>query len=132
MDLSQASLGHQVDYPNRFDPGLLLGIPRVDTRSSLPSNVSAGFIGFDEWTLYELCWLNKYNSPVSAVARLRIPAHSAKIVESKSLKLYANSLFFKSFISKEDVENQLRDDLQQLLGGKVEVEISNPIVPGQT
>ena len=50
------------------------------------------FRGVDIWTCYELSWLTPAGKPVVAIGEFSIPADSPNIIESKSFKLYLNSL----------------------------------------
>ncbi|MBC7989195.1 MAG: NADPH-dependent 7-cyano-7-deazaguanine reductase QueF, partial [Luteimonas sp.] len=86
-------LGRDVAYPQHYDPTLLFPIARALGRDALglvPSELP--FIGNDRWHAYELSWLNPRGKPAVATATLTVPAASPRLVESKSLKLYLNSL----------------------------------------
>ena len=86
-------LGQQTDYVAEYDAGLLFPIARVDkwTEMGLES-AKLPFFGEDIWNAYELSWLNQQGKPIVAVAEFRFPCDSPNIVESKSFKLYLNSL----------------------------------------
>jgi len=122
---SKIPLGKDTQYPKGFDASLLFAIPRSQARESL-GFVSEGvgqelpFVGYDEWTLYELSWLDADGSPQVAIGLLRIPADSEFIVESKSLKLYANGLYYKCFNSSEELVKQVTGDLNKLLNCQVQ------------
>ncbi len=90
-----SSLGREVAYPTGYDPTLLFPIPRSGARAEL--GLAAGgvapFVGHDRWHVYELSWLDGRGKPKVATATLQVPATSPNLmVESKSLKLYLNSL----------------------------------------
>ncbi len=53
---------------------------------------SLPYSGVDIWNCYELSWLLPSGKPVVAIGEFRIPADSPNIIESKSFKLYLNSL----------------------------------------
>ena len=50
---------------------------------------------------FEISWLNSAGIPQVAIGRITLPAFSPNLIESKSLKLYFNSLNFAKFDSKE-------------------------------
>lgn len=137
---SQIPLGKDTDYPKAFDASVLFAIARNQAREALRLGRGEGqrgeqgagqrgeqralpelpFVGYDEWTLYELSWLDSEGSPQVAIGLLRVPADSESIVESKSLKLYANGLYYKRFSSSETLINQVTADLNQLLNCQVQ------------
>lgn len=86
-------LGRAVDYPRHYDPTLLFPIPRAQGRANLGLDQQAlPFEGMDRWHAYELGWLDLRGKPLVATATITVPATSPQLVESKSLKLYLNSL----------------------------------------
>ena len=119
------SLGQATQYPDQYDPSLLFPIPRAENRAKLGFKDSQAlpFVGVDIWNAFELSWLNKKGKPQIALAEFQIPANSPNMIESKSFKLYLNSLNNTHF---ED-ENQLREllikDLSAVAGGKITTRI---------
>jgi 7-cyano-7-deazaguanine reductase len=119
------SLGQATQYPDQYDPSLLFPIPRAENRAKLGFKDSQAlpFVGVDIWNAFELSWLNKKGKPQIALAEFQIPADSPNMIESKSFKLYLNSLNNKHF---ED-ENQLREliikDLSIVAGSKITTRI---------
>src|SRR5574343_1056718 len=93
-DPSHASpLGKATAYQSRYAPELLYPIPRQLKRSEIGIAAAAlPFVGEDLWNAYELSWLNPKGKPEVAVAQFRVPADSPNLIESKSFKLYLNSL----------------------------------------
>ncbi|MEP7098352.1 MAG: NADPH-dependent 7-cyano-7-deazaguanine reductase QueF [Dokdonella sp.] len=81
-------LGKSIDYPDRYDPGLLYPIERVIGRDALGLCAPLPFTGVDLWTAYELSWLDVHGVPQVAIAQITVPADSPRLIESKSLKLY--------------------------------------------
>lgn len=79
----------------------------------------------DWWHAFEVSWLNTQGISQVAMARFSIPATSAFIVESKSLKLYLNSINFTEFASWDEVEALLAKDLSACAQGEVKVELFN-------
>ena len=63
--------------------------------------LSKEMFGEDIWNAYEFNFLSKSNQPLLLPLEIRIPASSAKTVESKSLKLYLNS--YSDFISTQNI-----------------------------
>jgi 7-cyano-7-deazaguanine reductase len=81
------------------------------------------FQGEDVWHAWELSWLGPEGEPCTAVARFRVPAGTANLVESKSLKLYLNSLNGTVFSSREVLRETLQSDLSAVAEGPVGVDI---------
>lgn len=99
-----SSLGREVAYPDRYDPALLFPIPRAAARAEIGIGAAAlPFSGHDRWHAYELGWLDVRGKPCVATATLQVPCDSPNLIESKSLKLYLNSLNGERFNSAEAV-----------------------------
>jgi 7-cyano-7-deazaguanine reductase len=81
------------------------------------------FVGEDLWNAYELSWLNSKGKPVVAVGTLRVPADSPHLIESKSLKLYFNSLNQTAFADTATVIATLNRDLSEAAGTPVTVDV---------
>jgi 7-cyano-7-deazaguanine reductase len=81
------------------------------------------FVGEDEWHAFEVSWLNNRGKPIVAVARFRLPADSPSLIESKSWKLYLNSLNQTRFESRDAVQRVLVRDLAAAAGASVSVEL---------
>jgi len=71
--------------------------------------------GFDTWRAYEGSWLNIKGRPEVAILEIIYPRSSKYIVESKSLKLYLNSLANMRFSTSSDVKNLIKKDLGGVL-----------------
>ncbi len=121
--LDSLSLGKATEYGGDYDPGLLQAVPRVLNRIELGVEHTQPFFGEDVWNAYELSWLNEKGKPVVALARISIPFNSECLVESKSLKLYLNSLNQTRFASMRSVLNVLTRDLEALLDIPVTVNV---------
>ncbi|RJG51200.1 NADPH-dependent 7-cyano-7-deazaguanine reductase QueF [Motilimonas pumila] len=120
--LAGLTLGQQSDYSHGYDASLLQPVPRSLNRDDL--GLVAGqlpFHGFDSWGLYELSWLNSKGKPVVATGQVRVDANSVNLIESKSFKLYLNSLNQHKFASTEAVQQALTQDLSACAEGQVEV-----------
>jgi 7-cyano-7-deazaguanine reductase len=118
------NLGKKSDYISTYTPELLDPIPRVGGRSNITACCSDSFSGYDLWTGYELSWLNLKGKPVVAVAEFVIPCTSPNLIESKSFKLYLNSLNQTPFASEEALVSTLIQDLSAASGGDVQVKLS--------
>lgn len=111
-DLSLAPLGRASAYVDQYDVSLLFSIPRAGKRLEIGlSSSAAPFFGADMWTAFEVSWLNPRGKPQLAIAHLTVPCESPHIIESKSLKLYFNSLNNSSFPSLESVADTIKRDL---------------------
>ena len=126
-----SGLGRATAYPTRYDPGLLFPIPRAQGRAALGLDGDRlPFTGHDRWHAYELAWLDARGKPSIDVATFLVPAHSPHLVESKSLKLYLNSLNATRFDSAEAVRERIAADLSQAAGALVEVAFGLPPMAG--
>ncbi|SRR5690554_1469964 len=124
MSLQDSPLGKQTPYVSEYAPQLLHPIPRAANRQGLGLDDSRlPFQGVDIWNGYELSWLNPKGKPEVALAEFRIPCNSPNIIESKSFKLYLNSLNQSRFPSFEAVEKLLCQDLSEAAGSPVEVKL---------
>ncbi|MGM0450267.1 MAG: NADPH-dependent 7-cyano-7-deazaguanine reductase QueF, partial [Pseudomonadota bacterium] len=77
--------------------------------------------GEDRWQAWELSWLRPDGVPRVATAEFRVPAHSPNLIESKSLKLYLNSLNGTPFEDTESVRATIERDLSEVAGAAVSV-----------
>lgn len=121
MTHTDLPLGRSVDYPRHYDAALLFPIARGVGRTALQLGDVLPFIGHDRWQAYELSWLDPRGKPIVATATFTVPADSPRLVESKSLKLYLNSLNASRFDNDEAVRTRIRDDLTQSAGAAVDV-----------
>ena len=116
-------LGQSTHYPKTYAPDMLYPIPRALGRIKLALPADALSIGMDWWQVFEMSWLNSQGISQVAMARLAIPATSDYIVESKSLKLYFNSLNFTEFDNQQAVKATVEKDLSACLKTDVTLEI---------
>lgn len=120
-------LGQETEYPDRYDAGLLQPIPRELTRANLGIETEQlPFHGVDVWTHYEVSWLESTGKPAVAIAEICVPAQSPNLIESKSLKLYFNSLNFATFASAEAFIQQVEADLSEVAEASVTMTLSSP------
>jgi len=115
-------LGKKIDYRSKYSPDLLHTIPRKNNRQILDIGAKLPFHGEDIWNAYELTWLNAKNKPQVMTAEFRIPADSPNIIESKSMKLYLNSLSMKQYQEPDCVKTAIITDLTQVAGAPVGVQ----------
>jgi len=122
-------LGREVAYPRAYDPSLLFPIPRARGRSALGIDGAAlPFAGHDRWHAYELSWLDGRGRPVVETATFLVPADSPNLIESKSLKLYLNSLNSSRFKGRADVLARIVADLSAAARAPVTVAFGLPPV----
>lgn len=114
-------LGKPTPSPERYDPGVLAPIPRMEGRRDMGLDQTLPFVGEDVWRGYEFSWLSHRGMPRVALVELRAGAMSPNIVESKSMKLYFNSFAQTRFDSADVVAECLRADLQAAFGAPVTV-----------
>ncbi|MDB6062456.1 MAG: preQ(1) synthase [Verrucomicrobiaceae bacterium] len=119
-------LGKSVDYDAPYDPGLLSPIARAAGRDVLAIGSALPFGGCDIWNAYELSWLDSSGKPQVAIGEFRFPAMSPNIVESKSFKLYLNSLNQHRFAEVSDVALTMQRDLAVCVGAPVEILLHLP------
>ena len=114
-------LGQNSSYPDQYDPSLLFPIPRSENRLKLniQPNQALPFIGVDLWNAFELSWLNQKGKPQIALAEFQIPADSPNMIESKSFKLYLNSLNNARFEDANEVKEKITTDLSMVAGSKI-------------
>ena len=119
--MSILPLGQTTQYPDQYDPSLLFPIPRSDNRLKLglKPNQVLPFVGVDIWNAFELSWLNKKGKPQIALAEFQIPADSPNMIESKSFKLYLNSLNSARFENETEVCERVTRDLSAVAGSKI-------------
>lgn len=120
---SASPLGRALPYPDRYDPSLLYAIARAPGRAALDPAAVQVMQGADFWTAFEVSWLGPRGMPRVAVAEITIPCTSPSIVESKSLKLYLNSLNDARFASPEAVAARMQSDISACCGALAEVSL---------
>ena len=134
LDNSNVSkvLGQTVDYPDQYDPSILVREPRQSNRKHLDlDDDNLPFCGYDVWNAYEVSCLTERGFPVTGVAKILYPCDNKYIVESKSLKLYLNSfnmtrLGNTSAEARDIIKERVGSDLSDLLETNVVVTIFSP------
>lgn len=124
QDVHHSPLGKTTEYVAEYAPELLFPIPREPKWRELGIDpLALPFQGVDLWNCYELSWLTAKGKPVVAIGEFAIPAHSPCIIESKSFKLYLNSLNQTRFASREALVEVLARDLSAAAGAPVAVRV---------
>ncbi|MEJ7746642.1 MAG: NADPH-dependent 7-cyano-7-deazaguanine reductase QueF [Luteimonas sp.] len=121
-------LGQDVAYPQTYDPGLLFPIARKLGRDAIGIDEPPPFIGVDRWHAYELSWLDARGKPQVQTAALVVPCDSPNLIESKSLKLYFNSLNAHRFDDDDIAAMTIASDLSRTAGMRVDVQFGLPAV----
>lgn len=116
-------LGKEAKYASHYDPILLFPLERFPKRDEIGVSIPLPFYGYDIWNLFELSWLNMKGKPMVAVAEIIIPCDSPFLIESKSMKLYFNSLNNTKFDDVETVRQTIIDDLSNAAQARVSVTI---------
>jgi 7-cyano-7-deazaguanine reductase len=123
----QSPLGKTMAWPDRYDPSLLFPIARSIGRAELRlGSDPLPFVGHDLWTTYELGWLDGRGKPRVGVAELLMPAASTNLIESKSLKLYLNSLAQTRFGTEQALHDLIAHDLSAAANADVAIELLSP------
>lgn len=118
-------LGKSSEYIATYTPSLLFPIPRLAKWAELGVSADAlPWQGVDFWNCFELSWLLPSGKPVVAIGEFAIPCDSPNIIESKSFKLYLNSLNQTVFESVEALQACLVRDLSAAAGKPVGVKVS--------
>jgi 7-cyano-7-deazaguanine reductase len=117
-------LGKSSAYVATYSPHLLFPIPRAPKWAELGLTAATlPYQGVDLWNCYELSWLLPSGKPVVAIGEFEIPADSPNIIESKSFKLYLNSLNQSVFESREALAEVMISDLSAAAGKPVKVRL---------
>ncbi|QER39907.1 NADPH-dependent 7-cyano-7-deazaguanine reductase QueF [Acinetobacter suaedae] len=122
MSVEHSQLGKETQYPTQYQPEVLFPISRAESRQQY-ADVEGITQGKDWWHVFEISWLNQLGLPQVAIGRLTLPASSPNLIESKSLKLYFNSLNFTKFDSKEALIETVERDLSSAAGAKIELQL---------
>ncbi|WP_447750591.1 NADPH-dependent 7-cyano-7-deazaguanine reductase QueF [Pseudomonas nicosulfuronedens] len=117
-------LGKSSEYVSTYAPELLFPISRSTKWAELGLTAQTlPYQGVDLWNCYELSWLTASGKPVVAIGEFAIPAQSPNIIESKSFKLYLNSLNQTAFDTAEAVRAVMERDLSAAAGAPVDVRV---------
>jgi 7-cyano-7-deazaguanine reductase len=95
-----------------------IGYKIIDPIERIRSSES---FGYDFWNAYEFSYLDVNKQPTLKVLEIKIPASSKFIIESKSLKLYLNSFYKKTFPSERHVLTKIEKDLSKVSKASIEL-----------
>ena len=118
MSVELSLLGKETNYPTTYQPEILFPISRAPAREQY-ADIEGIYKGKDWWHVFEISWLNLKGIPQVAIGRITLPASSANLIESKSLKLYFNSMNFTEFESQEAFVATVEKDLSQAAQAEV-------------
>ena len=122
--VEHSPLGKSSEYIATYSPELLFPIPRATKWAELGLSADTlPYCGVDYWNCFELSWLLPSGKPVVAIGEFAIPADSPSIIESKSFKLYLNSLNQSVFANSAELARVLETDLSATAGKPVAVRI---------
>lgn len=120
MTQDDMPLGQATTYPQSYDRELLFPVPRADNRRELGLGQDGWpWYGEDRWQAWEMSWLRPDGVPRVAVGEFRVPADSPFLIESKSFKLYLNSLNNCVFPTQVELIRTLETDLAEKAGALV-------------
>ncbi|UCJ15260.1 NADPH-dependent 7-cyano-7-deazaguanine reductase QueF [Pseudomonas sp. MM211] len=122
--VEHSPLGKSSEYIATYSPELLFPIPRAAKWAELGLSADTlPYRGVDYWNCFELSWLLPSGKPVVAIGEFSIAADSPNIIESKSFKLYLNSLNQSVFASEAELVSVLEKDLSATAGKPVGVRV---------
>lgn len=121
---TDSPLGKSSAYVSVYTPSLLFPIARQPKWQELGLDAQRlPFHGADIWNCFELSWLTPSGKPEVAAAEFVFPIKAARIVESKSFKLYLNSLNQTVFRDRRELLQTLESDLSVAAQGPVAVRL---------
>ena len=112
-------LGKKVAIPDSFNPKILFPISRDNQRKDKDLIFEKGV---DIWNLHEIFWLNHDSISNHNELSIHIPADSKFTVESKSLKLFLNSLIHKKFESLKEVIETIKRHVENLIETSIKID----------
>lgn len=121
-------LGNVVAAPEVYSPEVLEAIDRGIGRSEIVHPSHHLTTGYDVWHCYELSWLQPSGEVRYGSGALIVPASSPYTVESKSLKLYLNSLNAHTFASDAEAVACIERDLSSLAQASVKLELQTALM----
>jgi 7-cyano-7-deazaguanine reductase len=77
--------------------------------------------GFDIWNVYDFMYLDKNKIPHLSVIEITIPSNSDFIIESKSMKLYLNNFYNKSYKTTSEISKIIKKDIEYKIKSKIKV-----------
>jgi len=123
VEKGNMDLGKNSTYESKYNPTRLFGIDRKTKRHEIGITGNLPFHGYDVWNHYEVSWLTPNGLPRVAIAQIVVPCDSPNVIESKSLKLYFNTLNSTSFEDAKEVESITSRDLSVCAAAPVLVKL---------
>jgi len=120
----KSNLGKKTDYHPHYDASLLFPIERKMQRAEINISEKLPFCGVDIWNHYEVSWLNEKGKPIVASAEIIYSCDSPFLIESKSMKLYFNSLNNTKFKHLQAIIATVTRDIETRIGAPVTVNIT--------
>ncbi|MDG2060457.1 MAG: hypothetical protein P8J93_01405 [SAR86 cluster bacterium] len=126
MQENKSILGKRVSSPDKYCPQILTPIKRYKlekSKLSIHTKRNKSY-GQDSFTCYELSWLKHSGIPSNGILYIDYPSESKAFIESKSLKLYLNSLNnYKS--TRKELRKTIKSDLEDCLRCSINLRILN-------
>lgn len=124
MQADSNPLGQRSEYPAQVNAAILYPVERAAARGVLGVTANAlPFVGGDIWNAWELSWLDARGQPCIAVAELRVPCTSPRLVESKSLKLYLNGYAMTRFGTSQEIQTRVATDVSRCVGAAITLQL---------
>ena len=114
--MSTKVLGKKISYRGSKDLKILDKIKRSH------SNIK---YGIDIWNVYDFLFLDNKNLPILKVLEISFPITSKYIVESKSMKLYLNNFYNKSFNKESELINIIKNDIEKIIQSPIKIKFIN-------
>lgn len=125
MEYLLSELGKKSEYESHYNPNKLFSISRRIKRDEIGVPIILPFFGYDTWNHYEVSWLNQKGKPQVGMAEITYSSDSPNIIESKSMKLYFNSLNNTHFENSDAVKKTLIQDIS----ARVEADVTVVLMP---
>ena len=81
--------------------------------------------GHDIWNIYDFLYLDNTKTPKLKILEIIIPASSSYTVESKSMKLYLNEYYKKTFKNDADVLKKIKNNIEEITKSSVKIRFLN-------
>ena len=85
--------------------------------------------GIDIWNVYDFIYLDKNKIPKLKVLEIQIPYQSNLIIESKSMKLYLNQFYKKSFRTDQELLSRIKNQIEKKIKSKIKIKLLKSFHP---
>jgi len=92
----------------------------LDSITRIKENIR---FGIDIWNAYDFMYLDVNKVPHLVVLEIIIPSDSDLIIESKSMKLYLNHFYNKTYKTKNDILKIIKKDIETKIKSKIKVKL---------